>query len=331
MVDYIGNFNDVEKAYTEHYCEKNSVVIKQNSFFPLSSLSEINEYIDFLDNPRQIYFFNKKRNKLIERIVTPAIFSSNILPENEADLLTSDECLVYIQQGCSEQCICTSAYKCKISVSFEKVKAQILQLPQHKYISLYGINIGDYNYEGKDIIDLCKYILEEFPDSNIVLCNISPFSSKLEKLVKYIIEESRIIPILYMCINSGSQKILNIEGHYNITNNLIALLKDTNIKIVPYLIVGSPEEELEDFELTIDWVKKHKDLLFGAIVLPYTNNGIGNCNLTISTNELKRRLKKLDDIVLELCHYENNTSLSNTKLLNLIEVAICGEDHEFYK
>ena len=234
MINYIGHFNDIEKAYTEHYCEKDSVVIKQNSFFPLSSLSEINEYIDFLDNPRQIYFFNKKRNKLIERIVTPAIFSSNILPENEADLLTSDECLVYIQQGCSEQCICTSAYKCKISVSFEKVKAQILQLPQHKYISLYGINIGDYNYEGKDIIDLCKYILEEFPDSNIVLCNISPFSSKLEKLVKYIIEESRIIPILYMCINSGSQKILNIEGHYNITNNLIAVLKYTNIKIVPY-------------------------------------------------------------------------------------------------
>ena len=69
----------------------------------------------------------------------------------------------------------------------------------------------------------------------------------------------------------------------------------TNIKVIAYLIVGSPEEEREDFEATIEWVKKHRDILLTSIILPYTINGVGNCNQTISAEELKWRLSELEE------------------------------------
>lgn len=328
MINYIGNFNDIEKEYIEKFLH-NSIVIKQDPYFPLFSIEEVIEYVNIKlkDTSLKLYRFNNK--KLFE-IVTPAVFTSSILNNiNNDKLVSSKDSIVYIQQGCSEDCICTSAYKCKFSVPFEDIKNQIINLPQNNIISLYGINVGDYNYNTMNIIDLCKKLLKEFLSPRLVLCNISPYSPILKELVQYIKSESRIIPILYMCVNSGSQKILNIEGHKNIENDLNKLLKDTNIKIIPYLIVGSPEETEEDFNLTINWVKEHKDILLGAIILPYTANGIGNCNQTISSEELIKRLAKLNEVILN--NDINNINIPISLLRNIVETSICGEDHKFYE
>ena len=134
-----------------------------------------------------------------------------------------------------------------------------------------------------------------------------------------------------MCVNSGSSKILDIEGHKNINNDLVALLSNTNISLISYLIVGSPEEEREDFELTVKWVEKHKDILLGAIILPYTRNGIGNCNQDITPDELKWRLSYLNDVVIKNSINKNNTNVSNPILKNIAEIALCGEDNTIYK
>ena len=331
MINYIGHFNDIEKEYIEKYIHNDSICIKTNPYAPFSSINEIEQYIKLLNKSLPVVFFNKRRKKIIENIVTPAIFSSNLLNVSEEKRLLSEDFLVYIQQGCSENCICTSAYKCKFSVPFKDIKQQIKELSQQKYISLYGINVGDYNYNNMKLIDLCKQVLDEFPDSKIILCNISPFSPYLSDIINYIKFESRIIPVLYLCVNSGSQKILDIEGHKNVKNDLVSLLKDTNIRIVPYLIVGSPEETKQDFEDTIKWVEYHRDILLGAIILPYTANGIGNCNQTITDIELINRLIQLNKVVFNNSITYNNTELSIPLLKNIIETAICGEDHEFYK
>lgn len=331
MINYIGTFNDIEKEYIEKYINKESIVIKTNPYAPLSSIDEVKQYINLLKKSLPVCLFNKKRKKVIENIVTPAIFSSKLLNDEAENKLLSEDCLVYIQQGCSENCICTSAYKCKFSVPFEDIKQQIEELPQQEYIALYGINVGDYNYKGMTIVDLCKKILDKFPESKIILCNISPFSPFLGSIIEYIKSESRIIPVLYLCINSGSQKILDIEGHKNVYNDLIALLKNTNIRIIPYLIVGSPEETQQDFEDTIKWVEAHKDIILGSIILPYTANGIGNCNQTISSEELIERLIILDQVICNNSVTTNTTNISIPLLKNIIEVSICGEDHDFYK
>ena len=153
----------------------------------------------------------------------------------------------------------------------------------------------------------------------------------LPKLVEYIKQESRIIPVLFMCVNSGSKKILDIEGHKNIENDLLFLLNNSNIKICPYLIVGSPEEEIEDFNFTIKWVEKHKDILIGAIILPYTVNGVGNCNQTIASDELIRRVLVLKDTVMDNSVNEIKSSISLELLKNVLQISVSGEDHKFYK
>lgn len=332
MINYIGTFKEVEKDYIEKQLKMDAIVLQQSSYYPATSLSDIFEYVDLKlkDSTLAAYSF---KDKSLHPIVTPGMFISNVLNDdmNTATYLVSKDCSVYIQQGCSENCICTSAYKCKFSVPYNDIKEQIDGLPQKEYISLYGINIGDYDYDNLTIIDLCKKILIDFPNSKLILCNISPYSPILKDLVEYMTNEPRIIPVLYMCVNSGSQKILNIEGHKNFDNNLISLLKSTNIKVVAYLIVGSPEEEREDFEATIEWVKKHRDILLTSIILPYTINGVGNCNQTISAEELKWRLSELHDTVLKYSIIKNNTDIPAPILKNILEVSIYGEDHTFYR
>ena len=174
MINYIGNFNDIEKEYIEKSLH-NGIVIKQDPYFPLFSIEEVIEYVNIKlkDTSLKLYRFNNK--KLFE-IVTPAVFTSNILNNiNNDKLVSSKDSIVYIQQGCSEDCICTSAYKCKFSVPFEDIKNQIINLPQNNIISLYGINVGDYNYNTMNIIDLCKKLLKEFLSPRLVLCNISQY------------------------------------------------------------------------------------------------------------------------------------------------------------
>lgn len=332
MIKYVGYFKDVEKDYIEKSIPIDSIIIRQDPYYPISSIDEVFEYIDLKlqYDETVVYHFKEKQ---LHPIITPAIFVSNLLNDKleRVTFLKPEDCIVYIGQGCSENCICTSASKCRFSVSLDNIKKQVLELPQQDYIALYSINVGDYNYNNMTIIDLCKELLKEFPKSNIILCNISPFSSILKDVVEYIQTESRIFPVLFMCVNSGSPKILDIEGHKNINNDLVALLSNTNISLISYLIVGSPEEEREDFELTVKWVEKHKDILLGAIILPYTRNGIGNCNQDITPDELKWRLSYLNDVVIKNSINKNNTNVSNPILKNIAEIALCGEDNTIYK
>ena len=69
----------------------------------------------------------------------------------------------------------------------------------------------------------------------------------------------------------------------------------------------------------------------GAIILPYTVNGIGNCNQTISSKELINRLNKLNKMLLNNSIETFETNISKSLLKNILEVAICGEDHKFYR
>lgn len=333
MIKYIGDFNEIEKDYIEAFAKirNDSIVLKHSPYYYMSTLSEIIEYVENKASNESglVYFFDKKK---LSPIITPAMFASNlfynIIPDNK---LKPSDCMVYIQQGCSEKCICTSAYKPMFSVPFPQIKKQILALPQRDYIILYGINVGDYMWENNTIIDLCKRILMEFPDIKIVLGNVSPNSKILNQLVKYIDNEIRIVPILYLCINSGSPKILNLENHV-IKNDLKKILNNSKVCIIPYLVVGSPDETDEDFNLTLAWVNEHKDFLLGAIILPYTKNGIKDEGEIISCEKLKTRIKTLATVVTEVSiHSVSLVNLSKNFLKNLVGIAVCGEDHTYYK
>ena len=106
MIKYIGNFNDVEKDYIEKQLKSNSIVVKQNPYCPGSSINEISEYINFKLKNDEFIVYSYKQKRLYP-IVTPATFISKLLGDDVEALnfLTPKDCIVYIQQGCSEDCI----------------------------------------------------------------------------------------------------------------------------------------------------------------------------------------------------------------------------------
>ena len=131
------------------------------------------------------------------------------------------------------------------------------------------------------------------------------------------------MPFLHLPIQSGSDKILKLMNrkhnqnfYLNIINKLQKMNK--NIKISSDFIVGYPKETEQDFEDTINIVKKIGFVNSYSFIFsprPGTPSAIQGIN---SSNESENRLKKLQKI-LEDIQVENNKKYLNEYCEVLIE------------
>ena len=48
MIKYVGYFKDVEKDYIEKSIPIDSIIIRQDPYYPISSIDEVFEYIDLI-------------------------------------------------------------------------------------------------------------------------------------------------------------------------------------------------------------------------------------------------------------------------------------------
>lgn len=330
MIKFIGDFDNIEKdSIQDMDLYNNSIIMKINPCFPFSSLKDIKEFLEYKKNNQnsKLYFFDRKS---FRQVVVPSYLSCKFIDNKLNSNLTINDTTVYIHQGCSETCICTSAYKDKFSVPYKYIKEQIDNLPQKEYIILYAINVGDYNSDG-DIIDLCKKILNDYPCiKKLILSNISPYSSILSNLMKYMSSEPRILSSIFFCLNTASRRLGLLQGHDINDNNIGELSRKYKINIIPYLIAGYPTETDEDFYETLEWIKRNN--LYGGILLPYIPNGVSGIN-EISKNEYDKSYEKLE--ILDKCIKEYSVNFNNDidyKLWNnLIGIILFGEDHTYYR
>lgn len=330
MIYFIGNFNEIEKETIQDIVSDSCIVLKTNYNIPNYSIEEIIEFIRAKEQyPNiQVYLFDKKN---LRPIIVPCIFSCKFLSDKINSNLTIKDTTVYIHQGCSESCLCTSAYKKKFSVPYEYIKKQINSLPQKEYISLYAINVGDYNSDNKNIIELCKSILSDYPEIKyLVLGCISPYSNILPELMEYMSKESRILPYLHICLNTASKTIAELQGHSGTEIDISKLSKKYKINLIPYIIAGYPKETEKDFQDTLDWIERTNP--YGALILPYIPNGVGEIselNIEEYENSISK-LKILNDYVLHLSE-EFNNDINKELLYNLLCISVYGEDHLYYE
>ena len=218
------------------------------------SYHQINEILLRLE--KKPYKINSTEFDVIEKFDTlNSIFNSN----------NSISSFLTIQEGCDKFCkFCVVPYTrgAEFSRSDKEILSEAEQLVNNgsKEIILLGQNVNAYNYENKRLSDL---ILEISKIKNLkrIRYTTSHPVDFTDDLITVHKDCKKLMPLIHLPVQSGSDKILkamnrkhNIEQYMKIIKKLKKL--NINIKFSSDFIIGYPEETAEDFNKTLNLMKK---------------------------------------------------------------------------
>lgn len=192
----------------------------------------------------------------------------NIIPVNSYSVN------IKVQDGCSHKCAyCITRFVKGASRSFpyEDIKKSIEMAIANgwKQLSIIGIDLAEYYYDGMYIKELCEQILKDFPDITIKTNNLDPANPQTLRFLELVKSEPRMVKQLHFPIQSGSDNILKLMRRRHTVkdiDNIYKSLEGYNIDTYWDLIVGFPGETEEDFIATYDLVNKYKPSF--ALVAP---------------------------------------------------------------
>jgi tRNA-2-methylthio-N6-dimethylallyladenosine synthase len=195
----------------------------------------------------------------------------------------------------------------------------------YKEVTLLGQNVNAY---GKDL-DI-KYgmanLLEDVANTGIerirfVTSHPWDFTDEMIEIIK---KYDNIMPYIHLPLQSGSNNILKLMGRRYTKESYLKLfekLKKTipNVSITTDIIVGFPNETLDDFNETLEVVNKCKfDSAFTFIFSPREGTPAAKMNDSISLEEKNRRLYELNEVVNKYA-LENNMKYLNQTVKVLLE------------
>jgi len=261
--------------------------------------------------------------------------------EKIANPLSKISAYLTIQEGCDKFChFCVVPYTRgpEYSRPFKQIidEAQNLINNGAREIVLLGQNVNAYNSnEGKKKYKLSSLIRELNKIQNLKRIRFTTSHPKdmSEDLINCYKDCKKLMPILHLPIQSGSDRILklmnrkhNREYYLSIIEKLKTINKD--IKISSDFMVGYPDETEEDFEDTIDIIKKVGFInSYSYIFSPRPGTPAAKKKISNQLNS-KSKLKKLQN-VLEKIQYENNKNYLQKDFEILVENKLNNQERYF--
>lgn len=259
-----------------------------------------------------IEYFNTNKQKSCPEIYVNDIDSADF---EEMSITKFDRTRAYvkIEDGCENRCsycIIPSARGKVRSKDPQSIISEVEILAKNgcKEIVLTGIETASY---GKDLGNitladlLCR--VDKIPGiERIRLGSLDPslitpdFVNKIAKL-------KTLAPHFHLSLQSGSSRVLALmRRKYNadMAMNAIRLLRESipNVCFTTDVIVGFPQETQEDFEATVDFVRKAEFLT--VHIFPYSSRkGTEAAKMKgqIDGEEKSRRLHALEAVANESC------------------------------
>ena len=189
----------------------------------------------------------------------------------------------------------------------------------YKEVTLLGQNVNAY---GKDIYEDygMDNLLEDVAKTGIervrfVTSHPWDFS---DKMIDVIAKYDNIMPYIHLPLQSGSNKILKLMGRRYTKEEYITLFnklkeKIPNVSITTDIIVGFPNETVEDFNETLDVVNTCKyDSAFTFIFSPRVGTPASKMEDNVSLEEKEKRLQILNELVNKYSKEANLKYLGKT-------------------
>lgn len=231
---------------------------------------------------------------------------------------------VKIEDGCYNNCAYCVIHKIRphYMMPYEKIHAQIEALLSQgkKNIQLIGTEVSSYNSDGMHLTELCKKILEDFPEiDNVVMGAIDPASSEVDKLIELMKVEPRIYNTLYLCTQSCSDTILKAMNRRHDSNRLreLSRLADGKVNFVYQFIIGFPGETEELFQESVDLVKELKPVDYDTIPFsPRKGTPAYDIPSRVPLEVIERREQLLYDTIKE---YTRNNDFETNRAFAVFE------------
>ena len=279
--------------------------------------------------PKILNLYNQKRfeNNFTDFEVIEKFDSLNLVKNSNSKVSS----FLTIQEGCDKFChFCVVPYTRgpEYSRPFKDIIVEAKQLIENgsKEITLLGQNVNAYvfkdssrTYKISDLINELNSI-EGLKRIRYTTSHPLDVSNDLIEAHKYC---EKLMPLLHLPVQSGSSKILkSMNRKHNIEQYLqiIDLLSNAkpNIKFSSDFIISYPGENEEDFNQTINLVKKIKFINSFSFIFS-ARPGTPAAKLDVVNSEIsKKRLIQLQQL-LEQNNYEFKQSFLNQTTEVLVE------------
>ena len=299
-------------------------------------------YIDIVIGPQSYHKINEmiltyvKEKKKIEKTEFGTIAKFDYLKtvKNYSNKVSS---YITIQEGCDKFChFCVVPYtrgpECSRPCNQIIAEAKSLIDNGEKEIFLLGQNVNAYNFEGNKLSNLILQI-EKLPGLERIRYTTSHPRDMSEDLIDIYKNVKKLMPLVHLPIQSGSNKILELMNRKHTINEYLKTfdkLKEINSKIEfsSDFIVGYPGEDEKDFNETINLIKKIKFInSYSFIYSPRPGTIAADLEL-IDKKVLSKRLKKVQGELFEN-QIIMNKSLENKTLNVLAENLTKDKTHVF--
>ena len=186
-------------------------------------------------------------------------------------------------------------------------------------ITLLGQNVNSYNYDGLDFPGLLERVVKETKIPRVRFMTSHP-KDLSKKLVDVMGALPQLMGHIHLPVQSGSNRVLQkmgriytIEHYLRIIEYIRKVIPDT--AITTDLIVGFPTETEEEFEMTLDAVRKIRyDSAFmfrysvrpGTVAARYVDD--------VPEQDKIRRLNKLIHLQQEIGHEVNQREIGQVRM-----------------
>lgn len=215
---------------------------------------------------------------------------------------------IKIQDGCNNRCsYCTICIARGLSRSCDEkdVLEQIDALTRNGYneIVLTGIHVGQWGLdfpEKKNLLDLLK-LIDKTDAKTVRIGSLDP-NELTEELIDFLSSSEKFCPHFHLSLQSLCDKTLkNMNRHYGYEKikNVVMKLNEKfeRVFLGCDIIVGFPQETLEDFDLTFERLKKlplSQIHVFPYSVRPKTVAATMPCQ--VEQSEKHRRMQLVKDL-----------------------------------
>ncbi len=317
---------------------KDAIVVAMGCFTQIRNND--NQIMDFVD----VVIGNKDKSKIVdltEEYIKNKQKIAKIEDINEADFddmeisyfNTRTRALVKIEDGCENFCsYCIIPYvRGKVrSKRPEKVVEEVKKLVSNGYkeIVLTGIHTGHYGSDLKDY-DFSDLLLELEKIDGLDRIRISSIeiTELNDKFLSVLKKSKKIVNHIHIPLQAGSNHILKLMNRkYDKKYYLDKINKIREIRpdmaFTTDVIVGFPKESEDDFNETIEFVKKVN--FAGGHVFPYSRrNGTPAAKMTgqITKEEKHKRCKELISVFdsLEESYYKKHIGCTLTIIAETYE------------
>ena len=204
----------------------------------------------------------------------------------------------------------------------------------YKEVTLLGQNVNAYGKDFKDMDYKMENLLKDVAETGVERLRFvtsHPWDFT-DEMINVIAKYDNICNYIHLPVQSGSDRILKLMGRRYTKESYIELYnkireKVKNSSITTDIIVGFPGETKEDFEETLDLVKKCKfDSAFTFIYSKRDGTPAAKMEDNISLEEKEKRLYELNDLINKYAKEHNDNLVGKTVPVLLEDVSEKDKD-----